>query len=187
MFEGGIIRILQDTLPPESCLAVANSMPIYCTDCFLEARAQKIKVLGKRGTNGIDGTVSAALGMAVSGEPTVLLTGDLAFFHDLNGLLMGKTHGLHLVIVLLNNNGGGIFNHLPQRTLKEFEYLFRTPHNVNFSGLSTLYGIAYDRAGNYEAFRRLLDQALSSGGIRLIEVPLDQERSKALYDKYTTL
>ncbi|MDR0250898.1 MAG: 2-succinyl-5-enolpyruvyl-6-hydroxy-3-cyclohexene-1-carboxylic-acid synthase [Burkholderiales bacterium] len=187
MFEGGIVQILQDRLPPESRWAVANSMPIYSTDCFLEARAQSIKVLGKRGTNGIDGTVSTALGISVSGAPTVLLTGDLALFHDLSGLLIGKTHHLHLTIVLLNNNGGGIFHHLPQRSLKRFEYLFQTPHQMDFRGLSALYGIAYDRAENYENFIQLFDRALSSGGIRLIEVPLDPEKSKVLYDKYTTL
>ena len=128
LFEGKLIQIIQNMLPEKSRLVVANSMPIRDIDYFFESLNKIVKVLCNRGANGIDGIVSTALGISVSNKPTVLLTGDLSFYHDLNGLLIGKTHNLNLVIVLLNNNGGGIFRYLPQSTEKHFDYLFLTPH-----------------------------------------------------------
>ncbi|QDR79906.1 2-succinyl-5-enolpyruvyl-6-hydroxy-3-cyclohexene-1-carboxylic-acid synthase [Sporomusa termitida] len=186
LFEGKLIQLLQELLPPGTLLAVANSMAIRDVDYFFAARRQNIKVMCNRGTNGIDGTVSTALGMAAIHSPTVLLTGDVAFYHDLNGLLTGKTHALNLLIVLFNNNGGGIFNYLPQRAEKHFDYLFRTPHDINFRGLQTLYGITYYEATGYPAFEQAFQEALTLKGIKLIEVKIDAAVSKALHDQYTT-
>jgi 2-succinyl-5-enolpyruvyl-6-hydroxy-3-cyclohexene-1-carboxylate synthase len=90
LFEGRLVQSLQNMLPEESRLFVANSMAIRDVDYFLEARQQSLKILCNRGANGIDGMVSTALGISTSQHPTVLLTGDLAFFHDMNGLLIGK-------------------------------------------------------------------------------------------------
>jgi 2-succinyl-5-enolpyruvyl-6-hydroxy-3-cyclohexene-1-carboxylate synthase len=187
LFEGGLICKLQKMFPENSRVIVANSMPIRDIDYFFEARKQNVKILGNRGTNGIDGIVSTALGISTSGKPTFLLTGDLAFFHDLNGLLIGKTHKLNLVIVLFNNNCGGIFRYLPQCREKHFEYLFLTPHGINFVGLETLYGIKYFQPSNYNDFERDFREALHLEGIRLIEIKIDLESSKALHDKYTIL
>ncbi len=187
LFEGKVVQMLQDLLPPGSLLAVANSMPIRDVDYFFAARAQAVKILCNRGTNGIDGTVSTALGMATADKPTVLLTGDLAFYHDLNGLLIGKTHNLNLVIVLLNNDGGGIFRYLPQCGEKQFDYLFRTRHGLQFSGLETLYGLNYYEAVGYEDFSTAFHQALAAGGISVIELKIDLELSKRLHDQYTTM
>ena len=187
LFEGKLIQIMQNMLPRESRLFVSNSMPIRDMDYFFESRNQNIKVLCNRGANGIDGTVSSALGVSASNNPTVLLTGDLAFYHDLNGLLIGKTHSLNLVIVLLNNNGGGIFRYLPQHKEKYFEYLFLTPHGMNFEGVKTLYDVKYNEAKNYQEFESLFNQALDLQGIKLIEVKIDSELSKMLHGKYTTL
>jgi len=187
MFEGKLIQRMQDMLRSESRLVVANSMSIRDVDYFFEARNQNIKVLCNRGANGIDGTVSTALGISTSNNPTVLLTGDLAFYHDLNGVLIGKTHDLNLIIVLLNNDGGGIFKYLPQSEEKQFNYLFRTSHGINFQGLKTLYDIKYYEATDYNAFEHAFSQALTLEGIRLIEIKIDLELSKVLHDKYTTL
>lgn len=187
LFEGKLIQMLQAMLPSGSWLAVANSMPVRDVDYFLAARRQKLKVFCNRGTNGIDGTVSTALGLATVNHPTVLLTGDLAFYHDLNGLLLGKTHNLKLIIVLVNNDGGGIFRYLPQSTARHFEYLFRTPHGLNFQGVKTLYDIRYYEATDYGAFKQAFSQSLAVTGISLIEIKIDLEVSKLLHDKYTAL
>jgi len=187
IFEGKLIQILQAILPEDSRLVVANSMAIRDVDYFFEARDQNIKILGNRGANGIDGVVSTALGISTSNKLTVLLTGDLSFYHDLNGLLIGITHNLNLVIVLLNNNGGGIFKYLPQSNEKHFDYLFLTPHKMNFEGLKTLYGVTYFKPQNYDAFEQVLKEALTLKGIKLIEVKIDSDLSKKLHDKYTIL
>lgn len=187
LFEGQIIQRLQEILPDDSRLVVANSMPIRDIDYFFEARAQKIKVLGNRGANGIDGIVSTTLGVSISGKPTVLVTGDLALFHDSNGLLIGKTHNLNAVIVLFNNNGGGIFRYLPQSRERYFDYLFLTPHGIDFTGLTTLYGVTCFQPRNTDEFERDFREALTLGGIKLIEIKIDLELSKDLHDQYTKL
>ncbi|HBC94621.1 MAG TPA: 2-succinyl-5-enolpyruvyl-6-hydroxy-3-cyclohexene-1-carboxylic-acid synthase [Pelotomaculum sp.] len=187
IFEGKLIQMMQAILPEDSRLVVANSMAIRDVDYFFEACDQNIKILGNRGANGIDGIVSTALGISTSNNPTVLLAGDLSFYHDLNGLLVGITHNLNLVIVLLNNNGGGIFKYLPQSNEKHFDYLFLTPHEMNFTGLTTLYGVTYFKPLSYDEFERGFKTALTLKGIKLIEVKIDLDLSKALHDKYTIL
>lgn len=187
LFEGRIVQILQEIMPERSCLLSANSMAIRDIDYFWRARNKKVQILCNRGTNGIDGTVSTALGIATDGQPTVLLTGDLALFHDMNGFLIGKTHQLNLTVVLLNNDGGGIFQYLPQKGKKYFEYLFSTPHGIQFSGLETLYGIHYHRVLDYGDFKRSVNRALASQGIYVIEVCTEKEKSWKLHERYTTL
>jgi 2-succinyl-5-enolpyruvyl-6-hydroxy-3-cyclohexene-1-carboxylate synthase len=187
LFEGKLIQILQDKLPEESRFVVANSMAIRDIDYFLEARRQTIKVLCNRGANGIDGVVSTAFGISTCGKPTVLLTGDLAFYHDLNGLLIGKTHQLNLIIVVMNNNGGGIFKYLPQSQCKHFEFLFMTPHSMNFSGLKVLYDVTYYEPADYEAFAQDFQEALTLEGVKVLNVKIDAEFSKASHDRYTSL
>lgn len=116
-----------------------------------------------------------------------MITGDLSFTHDLNGLVMGKTEGLHLVIVLFNNDGGGIFEYLPQRDTPYFEYLFATPHGLDFSGLERLTGLTYKQPTTYEAFRQCVTDGLAGEGVHVIEVKTDRERSRLLHGKYTVL
>jgi len=187
MFEGRIVRIVQRMLKPGSRLVVANSMAIRDLDYFWEAKNQEVKILCNRGANGIDGTLSTALGISVSGNPTVLLTGDLAFFHDMNGMLVGKKHKLNLIIIIFNNDGGGIFSYLPQSKNKYFDYLFRTPHGMQFESLASLYNIKYTSISDYYEFEQKFGQAQRNEGIQLIEIPINLDMSKVLHDQYTTL
>jgi len=186
LFEGKIVRLIQEIMPENSRLSVANSMAVRDIDYFWTTKQQQIKILCNRGTNGIDGTISTALGISTCGYPTVLLTGDLALFHDLTGFLIGKTHDLNLVVVLLNNNGGGIFQYLPQNGMKHYDYLFTTPHGIDFKGIQTLYGLRYERAGNYAEFQQHFETAVSGRGICLIEVIINMDKSRELHEKYTT-
>lgn len=187
LFEGRLIQEVQDMLPEESRLFTANSMAIRDVDYFLEARQQSLKILCNRGANGIDGMASTALGISTGQHPTVLLTGDLAFIHDMNGLLIGKSNHLNLTIIVLNNNGGAIFKYLPQSMSKHFEYLFMTPHGLDFSGLKTLYGLSYFEPTDYKTFEHDFQEALSLEGIKVLNVKIDAELSKSLHDKYTFL
>ena len=108
------VRELVEALPEGALLYVANSMPVRDLDAVLPARCKRLCVLSNRGASGIDGLLSSALGAAAAGEgPVTLLVGDLAFLHDLGGLFTARRHALPLSIVLLDNDGGGIFSHLP--------------------------------------------------------------------------
>ncbi len=205
MFEGRIIIEMQDTISnyinnhsqAGLQLIIANSMAIRHMDHFWQSKQQHIYFYGNRGVNGIDGTISTALGIAAAvktnsnkynaqydvTKPTVLITGDLALFHDLSGLLVGCTHKIDLTIVLLNNKGGGIFQYLPQAKLQNFEYLFLTPHNLDFSALAKLYNLSHYQISTYEEFNTIFENSLHSTGIKIIEVPIHMQTSKSLHIK----
>ena len=184
LFEGTIIRYLQDNLPPASQVYVANSMTIRDMDYFWRTAPSDARILGNRGVNGIDGLVSSALGAAANGLPTVLVTGDLTFFHDLNGLALAKTHKLNLTVVLFNNDGGGIFEYLPQKGTPYFNYLFSTEQGLNFEALAEGYGCDYLSISSYHQFKSVLKDSMAVPGVHILEVKTDKEKSRAIHAKY---
>ena len=187
LFEGRTIHLLQDVLPQYSQIVVANSMSIRDMDYFWAGNRHGATIYGNRGVNGIDGTISTALGIATTSVPTVLLTGDLTFFHDLNGLAVAKTHPLNLTIIVHNNDGGGIFEYLPQKGTPHFDYLFSTAQGLDYSGLATLYGIDFVRVANNDELKNALQNHVGTAGVHVIEIPTSKERSRELHKKYTTI
>lgn len=187
LFEGRTIHLLQDLLPQYSQIVVANSMSIRDMDYFWAGNRHDATIYGNRGVNGIDGIVSTALGLATNGVPTVLLTGDLTFFHDLNGLAVAKTHPLNLTIIVHNNDGGGIFEYLPQKGTPHFDYLFSTAQGLDYSGLATLYGIDFVRVANNDELQNALQNYVGTAGVHVIEIPTSKERSRELHKLYTTI
>ena len=184
LFEGRTIHMLQHIMPDEGQLLVANSMSIRDMDYFWATGRSQAMVYGNRGTNGIDGTVSTALGLSTNGKPTVMLTGDLSFFHDMNGLAIGKTHGMNLTIILHNNDGGGIFQYLPQKGTDDFDYLFNTPQGIDYSGLATMYGLDYVKVTTNAELEQAMQHYIGTEGIHLIEVPTSKEISRELHKVY---
>ena len=187
LFEGRTIHLLQELLPQHSQIVVANSMSIRDMDYFWSGNRHSAIIYGNRGVNGIDGTVSTALGIATNGMPTVLLTGDLTFFHDLNGLAVAKTHPLNLTIIVHNNDGGGIFEYLPQKGTPHFDYLFSTAQGLDYSGLATLYDIDFVRVLSNDELKNALQNYVGTAGVHVIEIPTSKERSRELHKKYTTI
>ena len=184
-FEGRTIRELQQHIPDNSQVLVANSMTIRDFDYFWFSGESDAVLYGNRGVNGIDGTVSTALGLATNGQPTYLVTGDLSLFHDLNGLAVAKTHNLNLTIILHNNDGGGIFEYLPQKGTKHFDYLFSTEQGLDYSGVANLYGCDYTKLSRPDEFADVLTKANQEKGVHIIEIPTNREYSRQLHKKYT--
>lgn len=170
-------------LPGEATLFVASSMPIRDVEEFMKAADDPPRVLANRGANGIDGTVSAAYGAAAAGHgPVVLLIGDVALLHDVGGLLAGGRLGLPLAIVLLNNDGGGIFHFLSVAAQRDvFEEHVATPHGVQFERVAAVYGCAYAHPADLGEFQEQLLEALRSPGTTMIEVRTDREANLALH------
>lgn len=184
LFEGRVFPELAAALPEHATLYVGNSMPVRDLDTFFWRRGGHLRILGNRGANGIDGLTSCALGAsAVSeGEPTVLVVGDLSFLHDLNGLLAAQLHNLNLTVVLINNDGGGIFSFLPQANYPaHFEQLFGTPSGLDFRAAAQLYGGTFWRIERWEQFREALSQSFTGGGLHIIEVPTERESNVRMH------
>jgi 2-succinyl-5-enolpyruvyl-6-hydroxy-3-cyclohexene-1-carboxylate synthase len=180
-FEGTAIADVAATLPDNATLVVGNSMPVRDLDSFVRGDARPIRIVANRGANGIDGVVSSALGAAaVANGPVVLVVGDLSFYHDLNGLLAARRFAIDATIVVLNNDGGGIFSFLPQaEQLDEclFESLFGTPIGLDIAAASRLYGATFTRPCDRTAFRREIRRAIDSSGLSIVEYVTDRARN----------
>jgi 2-succinyl-5-enolpyruvyl-6-hydroxy-3-cyclohexene-1-carboxylate synthase len=187
-FEGRVFTELADLLPEHATMYVGSSMPVRDLDTFFWSSERRIRILSNRGANGIDGVVSSALGASAGAEqegpqgPAMLVIGDLSFFHDLNGLLAARLHGLDLTIVLINNDGGGIFSFLPQAAYPErFEQLFGTPTGLDFRLAVEMYGGVYHKPESWEQFRRQARQAMESGGLQVIEVATERSSNVRMH------
>ncbi len=178
LFEGKIAWLLSRHLPKNTPIFFANSMSVRYAEYFWCAGDRKCRVYCNRGTNGIDGTLGTAMGLAHRGQPTVLLTGDLAFLHDTNALLTNGELSGSLTVVLANNQGGGIFEHLPVAEMKDsFERYFATPQNVQLDTLCRAYGVEHRRVQDWDALIEAI-RVLPEKGIRVLEVATDRKRDK---------
>jgi 2-succinyl-5-enolpyruvyl-6-hydroxy-3-cyclohexene-1-carboxylate synthase len=186
-----VARRLAGWVGPDTSLFVASSMPIRDVEEFLPAADDAPRILANRGANGIDGTVSSAFGVAAAtGKRVVLLIGDVALAHDIGGLLAGRRYELELTIVLLNNDGGGIFEFLPVATAREphgpdtrqvFEEHVATPHGLDFANAAELYGCPYERPADAAELETAVKRSLASAGTAIIEVRTDRQSNLALH------
>ena len=141
--EPAVARTVIDSLPTGGSLVVASSMPVRDVEWY-GANRRDVRVFANRGANGIDGTIATAIGVALSGSPTTLLIGDVAFLHDSTALIAIGDRPINLTIVVIDNDGGGIFSFLPQAELlpgSTFETLFGTPHGTDLAQLCRAHGI----------------------------------------------
>ena len=173
-FEGAILADTARFAPDPATLFVSNSMPIRDLDRFGKPRSASLTVLGNRGASGIDGVTSSALGAGFgTTEPLALVIGDLAYYHDMNGLLAVARADVDATIVCLNNDGGGIFHLLPIEEHDSFETWFRTPHGLDFEHSAALYNLEFVRTDDRQRFRELYTDAIESHGTQVIEVAAD--------------
>lgn len=177
--EGRLFYQLADLLPEGSTLFVGNSMPIRDLDSFFHTNGKSIKIMANRGANGIDGTVSTALGAALYADSLYLVLGDLTFFHDLNGLIAAKLYNIDIHIILVNNNGGGIFSFLPQSEHpKNFELLFGTPLNIEFEHAVRMFNGNFSKIQNWDQFELEMKKSVHQSGINVYEVATNREKNR---------
>jgi 2-succinyl-5-enolpyruvyl-6-hydroxy-3-cyclohexene-1-carboxylate synthase len=172
--------LLAANLPRHTPVIIASSMPVRDAEYFWPANNRRHAIFVNRGANGIDGTLSTALGVAHGhAQPAVLVTGDLALLHDANGFLSVPRLRGGLTILLINNNGGGIFEHLPVAQFDPpFEQFFATPQDVDFAGLAAAYGVAYVRVRNERHLAHLCAR-LPKSGVRVLEMRTNRKRDAA--------
>ncbi len=180
-FEGKLFHHLSKILKPSSPLTVVvgNSMPVRDLDAFFLDGDKNIELVANKGANGIDGVVSTAMGVSALEGNVLLIIGDISFYHDMNGLLASRLNDLKATIIVVNNKGGGIFSFLPQHSLlpeQLYEKLFGMPHDLDFSGVKTIYGGKYYRVDKWETFDQAFSGSLESEGLKIIEfIALDRE------------
>ncbi|MFQ3567385.1 MAG: 2-succinyl-5-enolpyruvyl-6-hydroxy-3-cyclohexene-1-carboxylic-acid synthase [Aggregatilineales bacterium] len=180
-FDGAVVAAVAELLPDPAALFVASSLPVRHLEAFARPSTKRIRVFANRGASGIDGTISSALGVAAASDvPLTLVTGDLAFYHDMNGLLAIRRCAVPATIVVINNDGGGIFYRLPVSEFDPpFTELFVTPHGLTFEHAAELYGLHYVRADERLAFERAFRQSQRENLATLIEVRTDARHDLA--------
>ena len=181
-----IISQIINELPDNSQVMISNSMPVRDFDYFASNTEKKLTIFNNRGASGIDGINSTALGIRCgSSKITVLITGDLAFYHDLNGLLAAYKYSLSLIIILINNNGGGIFEILPISNYgRIFKDYFIAPLNLDFSHFVKAYKGNYKKIKDRKNFQKTFKEFLKKKNFSVIEIPTDSKKSLLLRKKF---
>jgi 2-succinyl-5-enolpyruvyl-6-hydroxy-3-cyclohexene-1-carboxylate synthase len=182
-----IAREISQHLPDQSTLFIASSRPIRDIEAFAAPRSG-IKTFANRGLSGIDGNISTALGIATAHNSTFAVLGDLAFLHDLTGLI--HREDINLRIFVINNDGGGIFSTLPQRGVAGFEQVFGTPHGLDPAAIAAAMGIDAKTISSVDQLRQELAKPVAGISVVVCKVP-DREANadliKSLYEKMTSL
>lgn len=171
--ESQLAMMLMKTLARGEQLFVANSNAIRLVDRLSGVSENSFQIFGNRGVNGIDGILSTVAGLAMQTKArTYLLVGDLTLFHDMNGLQLLKAYQLPVTILLLNNNAGGIFSFLSQRSLTadDFDPLFATPLDLDFAQVAKTYELAYQKVESEADFEQAIDTSRKLAGANLIEL-----------------
>jgi 2-succinyl-5-enolpyruvyl-6-hydroxy-3-cyclohexene-1-carboxylate synthase len=175
--------LLSRRIPPEHGLFLANSMPVRDMDLFGDSKGPAVRVEVNRGASGVDGTIATAAGFAEGLErPVTILMGDLAFLHDLNSLNLVRKSRYPIILVVINNDGGGIFSLLPIARFEPcFEKYFVAPHGLTFDPAADMYGLAYYQPKTLQEFVRAYDEAMAAGMSAVVEVKIDRYRNRDLH------
>ncbi len=186
--EPSVARQISKLIPESHGLFLASSMPIRDMNSYAVSNGACVTLGTNRGASGIDGTIANACGLAQAiGAPVTLLIGDLAFLHDLNSLaLIGET-GVVLIIVIINNDGGGIFSALPIAKVESvFEKYFGTPHGLGFRSAAEMFGVDYANPATLDEFVRVYKSNVVAGRASIIEVRTDRQRNDELRQRLST-
>jgi len=174
--EGTIGKCCVESIESGGQLFIGNSMPIRDVDMFTSTSQQLVTTYSNRGVSGIDGVISTALGMSAenNNSHSLLLIGDVSFYHDMNGLLAAK-YGMNLTIVVINNGGGGIFSFLPiaDAGMENFQQFWTTDTGLNFKKAAELYNCMYSRIANVEELGDCIQKSFENSSIKIIEIRTD--------------
>ena len=183
--EGAYAAATLRALPPGATLFVSSSMPVRDIDAYGRPAPLDIQVLGNRGASGIDGVVSSVMGCAGGGAgPVVGLIGDIALYHDMNGLMAARDTTLNVVFVLVDNDGGGIFHMLPIRDFEPaFTPYFATPHGLDFRHAAKLYGLRFTDVATPAELEEAVAAGCGRAGTEIIRVRTDRERNRESHER----
>jgi 2-succinyl-5-enolpyruvyl-6-hydroxy-3-cyclohexene-1-carboxylate synthase len=183
--EASLISHTINLLPSGCNIFIGNSLPVRDLDKFVSTNFKNFVIHFNRGASGIDGVTSTASGIASIRKPAILITGDLSFLSDLSALLTANKYTIKLITVLINNNGGGIFESLPiANKVKNFKEYFVTPHNLELSEIIKSFGIEYQLITSLTKFNKALTNGLRKNHPLVLEVQTDAQKSAETRNKY---
>ena len=176
-------HVLDQVVAPQTPIFVANSMAIRDMDDVFTGQTTQ-RIYANRGANGIDGVVSTAMGMSsTTNQRSILLTGDLTLFHDMNGLMMARQYQLPIDIIVVNNDGGAIFSFLPQAAEPDyFELLFGTPLGLEIEKIAALYDMPFVALAAPDDLANVLGQPVK--GPRMIVYTSDRQANVAAHRRF---
>ncbi|HID31437.1 MAG TPA: 2-succinyl-5-enolpyruvyl-6-hydroxy-3-cyclohexene-1-carboxylic-acid synthase [Desulfobacterales bacterium] len=182
--EWAVCAAVFECIADESGIYLGNSMPVREADGFAACSGKRLAVGCNRGANGIDGTIASAIGFAAGlNRPLTLVAGDLAVLHDINSLALLKKIDVPVTVVVLNNDGGGIFSFLPVAKLPEhFETYFATPHGLKFRNAAALFGLPYESPESMSSFRAVYQRSIDSGIPSIIEVCTERDKNRVEHE-----
>jgi len=183
--EGDYAATLVGGLPTGAALLASSSMPVRDVDAFARPAPSGLQVLGNRCASGIDGVISSVLGCAAGGAwPMVALVGDIAFYHDMNGLLAARDPDLNVVFVVIDNDGGGIFHMLPIRKFEPvFTPYFATPHGLDFRHAAKMYGLPFTDVTAPAELAEAVAAAVARPGTEVIRVRTDRDANRLRHEE----
>ena len=186
LFEGKVVSEVRAALPDGATLHVGNSMPVRDLDTFAGADGPALRVACNRGANGIDGVVSTALGAAaVSTAPVALVVGDLSFLHDAGAMQIAAQHRIDALVVVVDNDGGGVFSFLPQAGYGEvFERSFATPHGLDLQKVAAACGADVHHVTDWESFGRAVRDGIARSGLGVVHVRSDRADNERWHRDY---
>lgn len=185
--EANIAKAISETIPKDSALFVASSRPIRDIEGFATPRGDLI-TYANRGLAGIDGNVSTALGIASGHQQSFAVLGDLAFLHDLSGLI--QREDINCRFIIINNDGGGIFSTLPQRGVEGFEEVFGTPHGLDPAVIAESLGIESKTVTSIDELKKAITAPLKGVSVIVAKVPsrdANAENLKSIYDTMSSI
>lgn len=178
-----VARTISEEIKADSILVIGNSMPIRDIDSFATYHGAQVSIVTNRGASGIDGTIATAVGASIAmNKPVTVVLGDLALLHDLNSLAIARHVNAPFVVIVINNNGGGIFSFLPISKFADvFEPFFGTPNDVTFDGAANMFDASYYKPSTVNEFRSTYSQAMESEGFSLIEIETDRKENLEIH------
>lgn len=183
--EPNLIIDVLSSIPSNTNIMVGNSLPIRDFDWFVSKTEKNYELYFNRGASGIDGIMSTVLGIASIKKPTVLITGDLSFIHDLNALMPAGKYSIPLLVILINNNGGGIFNMLPGSSKKKsFTDYFITPHNLNISEIVKSFGLDHNVVKSKEDLKKKIKVSIRNKSFTVLEIKTDGTKSMTFRNNF---
>jgi 2-succinyl-5-enolpyruvyl-6-hydroxy-3-cyclohexene-1-carboxylate synthase len=176
---------ISQLVPEDHSLFLANSMPVRDMDMYGSVSGNPVQIFANRGASGIDGTLATAIGLCIGKNTAVtLIIGDLAIIHDLNSLSLIKACKKPVIIILINNKGGGIFSFLPIHQFEDiFEEFFGTPHDFTFRSVAEMFKIKYYQPQSLSQLEKQYSEALKSQDSVIIEVFTDREENVKMHKK----